>query len=183
MVDIKCKTKDGILITDVTPFQGKLKKRTVQDIDDLKQSILTEGLLMPFAVWKHEGKNFLLDGHGRHEALIQLAVEDPSILTSPIPCIYIDAETEDDARKALLQITSSYGKITKQGAKAFMISIPDYKAPSVSKFIPKAVVTKPVVKQEAEVVMTHKVLKIRVPNDKVDEVVNIFNKIDFIEVL
>jgi hypothetical protein len=65
MVEIKCSTKDTIKLTDCVAFQGNLKKRTQQNIDELKQSLSTEGLLMPFAVWVHDNTSYLLDGHGR----------------------------------------------------------------------------------------------------------------------
>ena len=183
-MEIKCTTKDTIKLTECVPFQGNLKKRTPQDIAELKDSLLREGLLMPFAVWDHDDKKYLLDGHGRKEALVQLAVEDASLLNVDWPCIYIRADTEDDARKALLQITSSYGKITKTGVKQFTVSIPDYKAPSIAKFVAKPVTKKveavdPVQRPNQDKV----ILKVSVTKDKVSEVKKILEQFDFIKVL
>ena len=183
-MEIKCTTKDTIKLTECVPFQGNLKKRTPQDITELKDSLLREGLLMPFAVWDHDDKKYLLDGHGRKEALVQLAVEDASLLNVDWPCIYIRADTEDDARKALLQITSSSGKITKTGVKQFTVSIPDYKAPSIAKFVAKPVTKKveavdPVQRPNQDKV----VLKVSVTKDKVSEVKKILEQFDFIKVL
>ena len=183
-MEIKCTTKDTIKLTECVPFQGNLKKRTYQDIAELKDSLLREGLLMPFAVWDHDDKKYLLDGHGRKEALVQLAVEDASLLNVDWPCIYIRADTEDDARKALLQITSSYGKITKTGVKQFTVSIPDYKAPSIAKFVAKPVTKKveatdPVQRPNQDKV----ILKVSVTKDKVSEVKQILEQFDFIKVL
>ena len=183
-MEIKCTTKDTIKLTECVPFQGNLKKRTPQDIAELKDSLLREGLLMPFAVWDHDDKKYLLDGHGRKEALVQLAVEDASLLNVDWPCIYIRADTEDDARKALLQITSSYGKITKTGVKQFTVSIPDYKAPSIAKFVAKPVIKKteatdPVQRPNQDKV----ILKVSVTKDKVSEVKKILEQFDFIKVL
>ena len=183
-MEIKCTTKDTIKLTECVPFQGNLKKRTPQDIAELKESLLREGLLMPFAVWDHDDKKYLLDGHGRKEALVQLAVEDASLLNVDWPCIYIRADTEDDARKALLQITSSYGKITKTGVKQFTVSIPDYKAPSIAKFVAKPVTKKvdamdPVQRPNQDKV----ILKVSVTKDKVSEVKKILGQFDFIKVL
>lgn len=183
-MEIKCTTKDTIKLTECVPFQGNLKKRTSQDIAELKDSLLREGLLMPFAVWDHDDKKFLLDGHGRKEALVQLAVEDANLLNVDWPCIYIKADTEDDARKALLQITSSYGKITKTGVKQFTVSIPDYKAPSIAKFVAKPVTKKteavdPVQRPNQDKV----ILKVSVTKEKVSEVKKILEQFDFIKVL
>ena len=180
MIKINCESKDSIKLTDMVPFQGNLKKRTEQDIKELTESLSNEGLMMPFAIWVHEDKKYLLDGHGRKEALTKLAVEDASLLSVDWPCIYISAETEDDARKALLQITSSYGKVTRSGYKQFCVSIPEYHAPVIQKFIPKPKTeNKPVQKQKSD----KTILKIRVKNDKVAQVLDIFKQFDFIEVL
>ena len=183
MIQIKCSTKDTISIMEMIPFQGNLKKRTQQDIDQLKESLLREGLLMPFAIWEHDDKKLLLDGHGRKEAIIQMAVDSPDLLTVDWPCVFISADTEDDARKALLQITSSYGKITKIGVKQFTVSIPNYTAPSIKKFVE----SKPKENKESSNNEKNKtknrIIRIRVPEDKMNEVVNIFKEFKFIEVL
>ena len=182
MIKINCETKDKVKLTDCVPFQGNLKKRTEQDIHELCESLNTEGLMMPFAIWKHDDKNYLLDGHGRREALVKLAVESPDILSFDWPCIYIEADTENDARKALLQITSSYGKVTKQGVKQFCVSIPDYKAPVIQKFVAKPVkVNKP--EQVKPPVNAKTVIKIRIDNDKMGQVLEILKQFSFIEVL
>jgi hypothetical protein len=164
----------------MVPFQGNLKKRTEQDIKELTDSLLSEGLMMPFAIWKHEGKNYLLDGHGRKEAITKLAVEDAKLLSEEWPVIYVNADTEDEARKALLQITSSYGKVTRSGYKQFCVSIPEYRAPVIQKFVSKPKTeSKPVQKPKSD----KTILKIRVMNDRVNQVLDIFKQFNFIEVL
>lgn len=184
MIKINCESDATLKLTDMVPFQGNLKKRTAQDIKELTDSLVSEGLMMPFAIWKHDNKNYLLDGHGRKEALIKLAVDEPSMLTEEWPVIYVNAETEEDARKALLQITSAYGKITKTGVKQFCISIPDYKAPSIAKFVSKPVKAKEVKPQATESDPKRPVvLKIRVDNDKVEQVRSILKEFAFIEVI
>lgn len=178
MFKINCETKDTIKLVDITPFQGNLKKRTDQDINELRDSLLNEGLMMPFAIWQNEGKNFLLDGHGRLKAIMSMS--DPEAFNADYPCIMIKADTENDARKALLQITSSYGKITKQGVKQFCVSIPDYKAPSIKKFVSAPVKTTPkaTVQTEGKVV-----IKVKVDKDKVEQVKEILRQFDYLEVL
>ncbi|MBP5594499.1 MAG: ParB N-terminal domain-containing protein [Pseudobutyrivibrio sp.] len=177
-MEIKCKTEESMLITDMTPFQGNLKKRTEQDINELKDSLMNEGLLMPFAIWKSD-KNYLLDGHGRRQAIMSLIDQDPSLLQVKWPVVIIEADDEDSARKALLQITSSYGKITKQGVKQFCVSIPDYKAPAIAKFVPKV----QVLKDKNPKKDTRVILKIRVEQAKLAEVKEILGSVNYIEVL
>lgn len=181
MLKINCESDVTLKLTDMVAFQGNLKKRTDEDISALQESLKTEGLMMPFAVWKHEGKNYLLDGHGRKEALIRMATATPELLNAEWPVVYVNADTEDGARKALLQITSSYGKITKAGVKQFCVSIPDYKAPAISKFVFKPVTKN--IKTVEKSVSTKTIIKIRVDNDKVEQVRSILKEFTFIEVI
>lgn len=159
MIAVMCHTTNSLKLDELVAFQGDLKKRTNKDVTALAVSIQREGLIMPFAVWKDaEGNNKLLDGHGRLEALTKLIPLDNDISTQGFPVIYIDAENEDAAKKSLLQITSSYGKITKQGAVKFCASIPEYRAPAVNKFVHK-----PVKRPRKEKPDTEVIIKIAVP--------------------
>lgn len=173
-----CQTPEVIRLGELTLFQGDLKRRTSKDIALLANSIKDEGLLMPFAVWKHEGVNSLLDGHGRYQALFDLALQDNEIATQDFPVIYIEAETEAQAKKSLLQITSSYGKITKEGAIKFCSSIPNYKAPAINKFVHKKPVTNKMSEQKNE-----QIIRIAIPNDKAQAVLDLFKSVDYIRVI
>jgi hypothetical protein len=162
----------------MVPFQGSLKKRTEQDVAELKQSILTDGLLMPFALWRNsDGHNMILDGHGRYAALVQIALEDPEVLTQELPCVYIEAETEDDARKALLQIVSIYGRVSRPGVIKFMETVKDYTAPvirSISK--PEPIHVEPHREEYA-------VIKIRVKKEQVQQLTAILGNVHGLEIL
>ena len=180
MIEVKCSAPDSVLISQLTKFQGDLKKRTNKDIKSLINSIKEEGLLMPFAVWESPDKQLLiLDGHGRYDALYELALEDKSVLEQQFPCIKITAVTEDQARKALLQITSSYGKITKEGAVKFCAKIPGYRAPSINKFVNK--VERP--RRAKAVPNAEVIIRISVPVEKANEVKNILGTVGYIKVL
>lgn len=182
MIRINCETSDHLKLTEMQFFQGNLKKRTQKEIDELKASLTTEGLMMPFAVWKHEDKNLLLDGHGRKAALMQLIDQDTDILSADWPVVFVQADSEDAARKALLQITSSYGKITKQGYKQFTVSIPDYKAPSIAKFVPKP--AKPVnTGLPKNGIYAKRVIKIRVDEARYNDILSILQQCSYIEIL
>lgn len=178
MIKVMCQTPEVIRLGELTPFQGDLKRRTSKDIQALVDSIKEEGLLMPFAVWRKEDVNYLLDGHGRLAALTELALQDNEIATQGLPVIYIVADTEEQAKKSLLQITSSYGKITKEGALKFCTSIPSYHAPAINKFVHK----KPVQKK-LETSPNSTLIRIRVASDKVQAVLELFKTVSYIEVL
>jgi hypothetical protein len=157
------------------PFQGDLKKRTDKDIEDLKQSILTDGLLMPFALWRHDGILHILDGHGRYAALIKLALQDVSILNQVFPAVIIDAIDEKQAQKALLQIVSTYGKITKTGLAKFASGITNYKAPILTKLVSPVKYDKPEVMFE--------IIRLKVPKDISAQVREILKGVQGVEVL
>ena len=179
MIKIMCTAKDTVKLSALVPFQEDLKKRTIKDIAALSQSLQDDGLLMPFAVWKHDDKDYLLDGHGRLAALVDMALKDPALITDvDYPCIYISADTEDEARKALLQITSSYGKVTRDGAAKFTQTIPGYKAPAINKILYRQAHVKKVPS-----INTDSLIKIKVPKDKEQEVRELLSKVEFITII
>ena len=178
MVTIMCDTPDKLKISDLKAFQGDLKKRTSKDIEALSNSIQSDGLIMPFAVWKNGDENLLLDGHGRLAALTALALKDVSIVTQDFPVIYVMADTEEQARKSLLQITSSYGKIDKKGAIKFCEAIPEYHAPAINKYVYKKPVARKVNEKKNSMV-----IRLRVPEDKYAAALEIFKQVAYIEVL
>lgn len=181
MVDIKCEgVKTTLKLSEMAAFQGNLKKRTDKDIDELAQSIKTEGLLMPFAIWPSNDGYKLLDGHGRIKALQKLAEQDKGILEQKLPVIFIQKPTEEEARKALLQITSSYGKITKKGALDFVKTIPNYKAPAINKYVKyqHKPVAKPVNKNKDEAI-----IRISVPVAYVQGVKDMLRQVDYVKIL
>ena len=178
MIGVRCSSDSTIKLNELVPFQGDLKQRKPADVQALAKSLSSEGLLMPFAVWLHDGKHYLLDGHGRLAALTELMLLDPTIQMQDFPCLFITADTEDEAKKALLQITSQYGKVTKSGAVKFCASIPSYSAPSVNRFIHK-----PVSRRKAEQPANETILKISVQSDKIEEVKRIFAQVSYIKLL
>ncbi len=62
---ITCDTRDTMPLSALTEFQGGLKKRTDADIAKIEKSIRKYGFATPFFVWRHDGVNHVLDGHGR----------------------------------------------------------------------------------------------------------------------
>ena len=174
MITCKCETPDMVTLTEMTPFQEELKKRGAKDIAALAATIKEDGLLTPFMLWEHEDKKFILDGHGRREALVQLALNDPAIIEQKFPAVIIKAETREDAIKAVLQISSSYGRMNKAGAVKFTAPIVGYKAPYIKRLEPK--VKKPKVSDDV-------VIKIRVRKDKANAICELLRQTEGITVL
>ena len=174
MLIFRCSTQDELRLSELEPFQGTLKRRSDKVIQELADNIKEEGLLMPFVVWRtQDGHNKLLDGHGRLLALQKL--DTPSDYA--VPVIFVDAENENQAKQALLQIVSSYGNISKKGALAFCSTIPEYKAPSIRKFV------SPPAAKRKNTVLGKSLIRIMVPADKEAEVRKILADVEYIEVL
>ena len=94
-----------------------------------------------------------------------------------MPVIFVDAENENQAKQALLQIVSSYGNISKKGALAFCSTIPEYRAPSIRKFV------SPPAAKRKNTVLGKSLIRIMVPADKEAEVRKILADVEYIEVL
>ena len=95
-------------------FQGNLKDLTEKHYNKLKKS-LGKQFDFPFFVWKDaENNHWIFDGHQRHRVLSKE-------LATPyeLPCIFIDAKDEKEAKKKLLALNSQYGTMTKEGFDEF----------------------------------------------------------------
>lgn len=174
MIKLKCSAEHTCCLTKMTPFQGNLKVRSKKDLDALYESLVTDGLLMPFALWPSEDKLYILDGHGRYQAMVNAALNDISVLEQEFPYIRIDAETEEDARKALLQIVSTYGRINKDGVVHFAAPVIGYKAPIIKT---RNTVVKHEVSESKE-----QIIRLRVPKDKADDLKKLLKTVDWVEV-
>lgn len=201
MVDVRCATRDSLRLCDMKSFQSELKSRPDEQVKALKLSLLSEGLLAPFFIWTDgEGTNWILDGHTRHMALKSLFVEtndDSMWFKDEFPVVYVEADSLDEAKKALLQITSSYGKVTKAGALKFCEGLEGYVAPSVARYVGKAVsfkekaVKAPAPAQKSSIIVDNSAangegmvkMEILVPNAYEKAVRDLFNSVSYIKVV
>ena len=117
-IEINCTGSDTIQLHELTEFQGELKERSAGDIEKIIKSIKKHGFSFPFFVWKNDGKNNVLDGHGRLLALKQMAAAGEEI--PALPCVYISAKDEAEAKEKLLKLNSQYGHMTADSVAAFL---------------------------------------------------------------
>ena len=115
---ITCETKDTLPLSALTEFQGGLKKRTTEDTKKIEKSINDYGFATPFFVWKHDGINSVLDGHGRLQTLKEMQKRGEEI--PALPVVYIDCANEAAAKNLLLRICSQYGHMTADSVAAFL---------------------------------------------------------------
>ena len=117
-IEINCTGSDTIQLHELTEFQGELKERSAGDIEKIIKSIKKHGFSFPFFVWKNDGKNNVIDGHGRLMALKQMAAAGEEI--PALPCVYISAKNEAEAKEKLLKLNSQYGHMTADSVAAFL---------------------------------------------------------------
>lgn len=115
---ITCETKDALPLSALTEFQGGLKKRTADDTKKIEKSINDYGFATPFFVWKHDGINSVLDGHGRLQTLKEMQKRGEEI--PDLPVVFIDCKDEAAAKNLLLRICSTYGAMTAQTVRDFI---------------------------------------------------------------
>ena len=117
-IEINCTGSDTIQLHELTEFQGELKERSAGDVEKIIKSIKKHGFSFPFFVWKNDGKNNVLDGHGRLLALKQMAAAGDDI--PALPCVYISAKHEAEAKEKLLKLNSQYGHMTAESVLEFV---------------------------------------------------------------
>ena len=117
-IEINCTGSDTIQLHELTEFQGELKERSAGDVEKIIKSIKKHGFSFPFFVWKNDGKNNVLDGHGRLLALKQMAAAGEEI--PALPCVYISAKDEAEAKEKLLKLNSQYGRMTAESVLEFV---------------------------------------------------------------
>jgi len=184
VIKVLSDTKDTLKVGEMTEFQGKLKHRSPKQVEALAESLLSDGLIMPFVIWRHDGKNLLLDGHGRYRAIQYLAEkyeasDGEEILQQDFPVLYVDAQTEEEAKKALLQISSRYGNVTRKGAAAFCATIPQYKAPVLKPFTKDNTSSRKYTAKKTD----RTILRISVPNDMAEEVKKLLTEVPQIRIV
>ena len=92
-------------------FQWNLKKQDNEDsIEKLTKEILSEWFNAPLYIWNKDWEKLILDGHQRKKALNKLALDWHLVNWDKIPCILINAETEEKARRQLLEYNSKYSE-------------------------------------------------------------------------
>ena len=117
-MEVKCKTNDTLPLSELTEFQGNLKERTDADYAKITKSIKKHGFAFPFFVWKHDGINHVLDGHGRIGALKRMVAQGEHL--PPLPVVYVNAKDENDAKELLLKLNSHYGQMTAESVRDFL---------------------------------------------------------------
>lgn len=130
-IRVTCKTLDYLPYDQIVPLQGNLKKRTPEQLEKICRSVIKHGWAFPEFIWRGEGKNYCLDGHGRQEA-IPLLIEKGYTIPL-IPIVYIEAKNKAEAKELLLKCISRYGIVTEEGFTEYL----DFKCDFIDFEIPE----------------------------------------------
>ena len=122
-IKIACKGSGEISISLLTPLQGNLKTISKENLDKLKNEIITDGYSFPICIWEDPDKNklFILDGHQRFAALNALKKDGYSI--PEIPIVMVEADSYEQAKHKLLAAASQYGKPNLDGLQEFLADV------------------------------------------------------------
>ncbi len=118
MIVINCTGSDTLELDELADFQGALKQRSAADVNKIIKSIKKHGFSFPFFVWAHDDINHVLDGHGRLAALKKMQADGEEI--PALPCVYVEAENEAEAKEKLLKLNSQYGHMTAESVADFL---------------------------------------------------------------
>lgn len=120
MIRITYDARTTLPIDTLLDFQGDAKTITQENLDKLKRSIQKHGFFVPMFVWRKtaNGKTYIIDGHQRLKALVQLRDEGEEI--PPVPVEFITAKSKKDAAEKLLVITSQFGAFDYAGLQNFI---------------------------------------------------------------
>lgn len=108
-------------LDDLHFFQDDLKSITPENMERLKREIVETGFAFTPHIWGNpeDSCKYILDGHHRVMALKELRAEGYEV--PMIPTNMVEAKTIAEARRRVLQASSSYAKITEKGLAAFSI--------------------------------------------------------------
>lgn len=98
---------------DLKTFQGDLKWHDNQEsIENLAARIEKKGFSAPIYVWTKENK--ILDWHQRLKALNFLASDDITLENDKVPVVYIEADSEQEAKDTLLEYNTKYSEFNME---------------------------------------------------------------------
>ncbi len=117
-LDITCSANEYLPVSELVDFQGTLKTRTERDIQNILSSFERHGFAFPFFVWNKDDKNYVLDGHGRLQAVNVL--KSMGVSVPDLPIVRVKCKDEKSAKRLVLQLNSHYGRMTKESVVKFI---------------------------------------------------------------
>jgi hypothetical protein len=103
----------------VKALQGNLKDLNRKNHDKLLRVLKKRGFTAPLLLWRDpkDGVLYLLDGTQRQRTMLAGNMNDEGSYC--VPYVLIPGASAKEAKEQLLELTSSYGKLTIEGLEEF----------------------------------------------------------------
>lgn len=120
-IRVTCSGSGTVDISKLKGIQGDLKTITRKNLEKLKNRILKKGFNVPYHVWINGKTWYILDGHQRTRALLELQAQGYTI--PELPYDIIEAKSLEDAKDSLIGISSQYGEFSIEGLREFTMGM------------------------------------------------------------
>lgn len=128
----------NLRLSDLNAFQEDIKVLTDENYLRLKEEILQDGFsFSPHVFLDSEGKAWLLDGHQRRTCLERMEKEGFQIPI--IPCMEVEAEDLEHARRLVVAAASQYGTFQVRAVKEFVKKTGLLPSQAVQRFVLPAI--------------------------------------------
>ena len=114
--------QQGVRWRELAWLQGDLKKTKKSSFQKLKESLRVNSFVMAFHVWedKKNDKIWILDGHHRQRAMVELEKEGAKI-PEELPAEFIDIKNIKEARKMVLVYSAIYATATPETLYEYIV--------------------------------------------------------------
>lgn len=115
---VTCKSKECISIERLTEYQGNLAEMSTANYEKLKGAFQKYGICFALTVWKHKGKNYIIDGTGRFRTLMKMREDGFDI--PALPVVETECKDEAEAKRKILLGRSEFHKTSEEGLMEFL---------------------------------------------------------------
>ncbi len=116
---ILCAGTDTLPLADFDDFQEDFKTMDEANEGKLISELYSLGFIQPVSIWKHKGKNLILDGHQRIHALRKMVKEGNVTVDERLPITIVQCKDEQEAARFCMALASNFGKTNGEGIRKF----------------------------------------------------------------
>jgi len=111
---------DKVRWRELKPIQPEnFKELSKQSYDKLRQSLIKNNFIAPFAVWQNKEEIYTIDGVHRQKVLLMLEADGVEV-PETLDAVFIDCKSRKEAAKLLLVYSSAYARTTDEGLYEFL---------------------------------------------------------------
>lgn len=107
-----------VALDDLSPLQGELKTLDRENYERYRKSFIDFGISFVTHIWKHKGKNHIVDGHQGRFTMRKMRDEEGWKIPG-VPVAYVEAKSFEEAKRKVLIAASEYGKMNNKSLFEF----------------------------------------------------------------